>query len=344
MALVARAAIGLLLVGACIHDSLEPCGDKLCPSTAVCRDNVCVPRDAIEACSAGVAGAECNTVLVSDGVCANGVCVERGCGNGVVELNEICDDGNESAADACASDCQALTSCPPPGMTPMLSDQFQQLSLRGCQHYTTTTDGTVAVTKCSTVMISDDGAPFQTIPAISAVSDYYPTISPSGDVIWFYHTNPAACARSRRTSTGWSNAVDVITANPTNVVPGRPSANPMPHLFVTVGVDQLTEYVFDAQDVPQPVKSYTAAELGVDRIVRNANLSNDGLRLVFGADVGMVSGAFYSDRPTIDGVMSRARRISETAPNYDPFLTDDCERLYFSALNSMFYLRQIGWR
>lgn len=41
--------------------------------------------------------------------CVNGVCVSAGvCGNKVLEVNEICDDGNQMAGDGCSADCKSV--------------------------------------------------------------------------------------------------------------------------------------------------------------------------------------------------------------------------------------------
>src|SRR5690606_16283601 len=54
-------------------------------------------------CVAGTAaedGATCET-----GICRSGECVGAGCGNGVLEDGEECDDGNDASGDGCENDC-----------------------------------------------------------------------------------------------------------------------------------------------------------------------------------------------------------------------------------------------
>jgi cysteine-rich repeat protein len=45
------------------------------------------------------------------GVCIDGVCIEPGCGNGVVEPGELCDDGNRANGDGCGADCNSREAC-----------------------------------------------------------------------------------------------------------------------------------------------------------------------------------------------------------------------------------------
>ncbi|MEQ9072982.1 MAG: putative metal-binding motif-containing protein [Sandaracinaceae bacterium] len=50
-------------------------------------------------------GTACATAAVPDGVCRTAECVPPGCGNGVVDAGEDCDDMNEVDSDGCRTDC-----------------------------------------------------------------------------------------------------------------------------------------------------------------------------------------------------------------------------------------------
>ncbi|AKF09649.1 MopE-related protein [Sandaracinus amylolyticus] len=71
------------------------------------------PCNGVEICSAGskcepgVPSTDriCTTPSGDDGVCDSGVCIPAGCGNGVREEGEECDDGNSMAGDGCEPDC-----------------------------------------------------------------------------------------------------------------------------------------------------------------------------------------------------------------------------------------------
>jgi cysteine-rich repeat protein len=42
----------------------------------------------------------------SAGICKAGICVKAGCGNGILQPGEECDDGNQDSADGCRNDCK----------------------------------------------------------------------------------------------------------------------------------------------------------------------------------------------------------------------------------------------
>ncbi len=95
-------AIALIIVAGCVNDDLVACGELLCPSNEVCSPagDTCVNPDVIAACSGLADGVACTPATSAPGTCLGGVCV-RFCGDGVVEGDEQCDDGNDDPADAC---------------------------------------------------------------------------------------------------------------------------------------------------------------------------------------------------------------------------------------------------
>lgn len=77
-------------------DDKNPCnGTETCDTaTHVCKAGT--PPGGTPACTLPTGGA---------GVCSNGVCVTAGCGNGVKDGNEECDDANKVSGDGCENDC-----------------------------------------------------------------------------------------------------------------------------------------------------------------------------------------------------------------------------------------------
>ncbi len=76
------------------------CDDgRVCNGAETCTDHVCAlgtpPTD----------GAECTRTGGEMGVCRALDCVDPGCGNGVVDGTEACDDGNDVDGDGCDVDC-----------------------------------------------------------------------------------------------------------------------------------------------------------------------------------------------------------------------------------------------
>ncbi|MEZ4368873.1 MAG: hypothetical protein R2939_21730 [Kofleriaceae bacterium] len=98
---------------ACIGEDTIRCDDgSVCAAGTACRvGGGCAPTAAVEACAGLVDGSECRAPGVEAGVCAAGVCVALGCGNGVLEPDEVCDDGNQLAGDGCSADCGSAETC-----------------------------------------------------------------------------------------------------------------------------------------------------------------------------------------------------------------------------------------
>jgi len=99
------------LLAACVQSHLVPCGDKQCPSNTTCvAGDLCATDDQIAACSNKADGDTCS-VGTTVGRCDRGVCVGGGCGNRVVDVGEVCDDGNTDGADGCSADCMKVEVC-----------------------------------------------------------------------------------------------------------------------------------------------------------------------------------------------------------------------------------------
>lgn len=103
---------GLVAVlAACVEPHLVPCGSLSCPVGTVCVANqVCARAEEIAACE----GLEDNASCVVDGsvgTCRGRVCAPSGCGNGVIDPVELCDDGNVVSGDGCRADCRKVEVC-----------------------------------------------------------------------------------------------------------------------------------------------------------------------------------------------------------------------------------------
>ena len=94
-------------------DGCEPDCTFTCEVDANCGDdNPCNGTESCNTsahlCTAGTDladGTECTSPAQTDGVCRAGECAPRGCGNGVVESGEDCEDGNTDPGDGCENDC-----------------------------------------------------------------------------------------------------------------------------------------------------------------------------------------------------------------------------------------------
>jgi hypothetical protein len=82
------------------------------------------------------------------------------------------------------------------------------------------------------------------------------------------------------------------------------------------------------------------SELGVTSITGLA-LTSDGRRMVFSA--GMPPIVYYTDRMDVGTSFRIADQLQNVPGVYDPFLTDDCARLYYAAgdIRAIFYSQQL---
>jgi cysteine-rich repeat protein len=120
----------------CLTETAIDCPQgQLCPAGTVCRDDgSCAPEASVIACE-GKGDAEPCATSAGAGVCADGVCVAAGCGNGVREPSELCDDGNQLAGDGCSADCASDESCGNELVDPLRGEQCDDgpgLSGDGC--------------------------------------------------------------------------------------------------------------------------------------------------------------------------------------------------------------------
>lgn len=106
-------ALSLVLVVGCVKSEVVPCGDIVCPVGFVCDPGHggCSLAAQVDACDGKADLADCSYGTVADGVCSSGVCLPAGCGNGITEAGEACDDDNNLAGDDCSADCSSTEAC-----------------------------------------------------------------------------------------------------------------------------------------------------------------------------------------------------------------------------------------
>jgi cysteine-rich repeat protein len=105
-----------LSTAACLEVPGMLCDDgRVCPSGMVCAPHGCALPQQLEACAGREPGEPC-TYAGIQGTCIDGLCISSGCGNGVVDPGEACDDGRRCEdGTPCQGTCGDGSNCQPRG-------------------------------------------------------------------------------------------------------------------------------------------------------------------------------------------------------------------------------------
>ncbi len=250
--------------------------------------------------------------------------------------------------------------CPALGEVPVFSSHFNQAIATGdCIGYSRGASGDLAVAMCSSTLgptntfiaqgpidgplvaaeLVDPGGPFGYSGA---------ALAPEADQLWATRQDGSTTTIAvfdRSPPTGWTYAYNAyaLPAGDEAALPSPPTRGGSNRhlLYVTGDVHELAE---TAPGTWAEVQLYQAFTLGM-RTIYDASLSPDGLRMVFSAmTIGPGAGidvVMYADRASVtDRFVGATRLEGPPSGGRAPFLTEDCARLYFSGLGSVFYVAQ----
>jgi hypothetical protein len=194
--------------------------------------------------------------------------------------------------------------------------------------------------------IDEPLAPTGITPINAFANLMYPRVVPDGDRLYVDENNFDAlgndefAAYARGAGGGWSYLGIVDIPPGTSAAPvylGTATAAPR-HVMLAacmLAASCLQEWLEQSDGSWQQIATYVPADLGVVGFADAANLTSDGLRLVFTTD----QGPYYADRPTIDARFSIAVPLPGVPLAIDALLSDDCSRVYFPQRNG----GQIGY-
>lgn len=237
---------------------------------------------------------------------------------------------------------RCTTDGPPP-----FSLRVTQAVIQSCADYTVH-EGT-AIAACGSLTATTlaagplDGplAPLAITPTVAGAYLTAPRLTPDGDLLVHQEVLPGrtAIASFYQQDEGWRWRADLPFALGAFERVGMPSRGPRRHVMVT-RIDRVEEAIEDDTGT-WTTTTLPFAALGVTRVKSAIHLSADGLRAVFAdsADTPSALAIRYAVRARIDTPFAGSYPLAVPAAQ-DPFLTEDCSRLYFSGLDSIFYAQQ----
>jgi hypothetical protein len=175
---------------------------------------------------------------------------------------------------------------------------------------------------------------------------YSIALAPEGSEVWLarYDVNEAAGIwRYQRDADGvWHR----MEKTPITFAAGQKistvTRGPVRHLFVLESNTQTREWALDASGNWIDVGVYTSAQLGTP-LLFHLNLSPDGLRMLMYArdQNNYLNVVRYGSRASVDARFMSSTEIPGAPQADDLFFTEDCDRVYFSGLSAVFYVRRL---
>jgi hypothetical protein len=263
--------------------------------------------------------------------------------------------------DAAFFDAALATSCPPSGTVPVFSTTPHQVLFRPCNQYTTSdrADDTAVATCSDHVEQGSIDSELAVAPDLAAPDastlQFTPTLSPEGDQVYVfrYVSTTNTVLRYRRLATDrWDGGTALafsssITGRPIEL--STPTRGPVRRTILHDGSGFWHELVDDGSATLALVDTFDPVSvLGVYN-ASAAQLSPDGLRVVvYGtlprSDGTVMQSVWYADRDSLGSRFRAAAALTDVPIVNDPFLSEDCERLYFSGIGSIWYVQQLAYK
>lgn len=241
-----------------------------------------------------------------------------------------------------------VVGCPPIGQMPRYSLVAFQAVAQECSDYHFNTDATLATARCGST--TDIFAGRRDEPLSLAVP------APGGNTIYL-EPRPAPDSRriyARQVVTGapqtqaivtfeetsgtWTQGetvpITITNAQRTSTVFRGPTGDRL--IIMDAFMNDMIEYERDGATWVQrgPNRMRPQAFFGF----RPFSLTTDGLRAVYLNDDATT--LMYVDRPDLESWFGEARTLEGAPTVADAQLTDDCSRLYYDGLDSIFYSQQ----
>jgi hypothetical protein len=245
--------------------------------------------------------------------------------------------------------------CPAVGTAPSFSHFFDQVvAVDACMAYTI--GGTTAFARCAQTNGTSASPGYEqgprdapldliaTITPMPAGALGLPVLSPDGSELWFsnftasigtisVYTAPSSAAQWTNPTTIYQTSDYIVVGTPTSSGPDR-------RVMILDGYEA-HELEEKTPGTWTDIHAYTPAEFGITNFISVVNLTDDGLHAVFAATFGMNAdiGVFYLARDHTTDTFGAPMLVTGPPLGVQtPFMTGNCSRLYFSALNSVLYV------
>jgi hypothetical protein len=233
--------------------------------------------------------------------------------------------------------------CPSTGTLPRFSRQFRQAVLQDCTQYSLSLRAGTALARCADNYYEGqvDGALTLALglQSTGAITIRQARLGPDGDVaiVSFDESATRKHTFAHRTGAAW--VLDPIPVDSAGrfLVISTPTRGPAVHLvgLTPTGMHELVQLPDQSW---RDAATYSNASLHLSGLGGDyLNLSPDGLRLVYLGASFDGAGLLYSDRATLADAFGPFRPLEPVEFVGNAQLTEDCERLYFSALGTVWF-------
>lgn len=242
--------------------------------------------------------------------------------------------------------------CPQIGTAPVFKKYYHQALDQSCSGYTTSPRTNLATAMCVAPSVVREGAidgpmtvsTFASPPSTSGAV-YRAKLGPDGDVLLVRRfdtiKNAFTISLYERTAETWTYRYDALVPTVDGSLPSTPTRGASARrflLYFAVNQGEFHEIVETSPGVWSDLLTHTTTELGVDAVF-DVNLSPDGLRIVFGGGTSVSTAIFYADRARVGDPFGHTTPFDLPAA-YGAFMTEDCGRMYFEGLGTIFYVSQ----
>ena len=242
-------------------------------------------------------------------------------------------------------------SCPPLGAPLAFSPKLSQLAL-DCAFYTASTTKNVALASCRDaadvlhVSIGPVDGPFTPLAAVGTPTPSLelsqPQLAFDGDLFLLHgydiSSNVSEVRVYRDAGGTWVRGGDfpaplAVTTNPSRA-PGR-------RVVYQLAPTDVREMYENADETWSPGPAHPVAMLGVPD-ARVMWLSPDARRMLFAVNAQSTETAYlaFTERASTADSFGPHTRL-DLPLVFDPFILEDCSRIYFSGLRSVFYAQQL---